>query len=231
MSVWQWKRGRKSHSFRRWRWEVGNRRQEKAFRVWKKGASGKSAERSEVNDAEETLVRSEKVLRLEAILFLSREPMSLRKLASFAGLDGTEETLQCIRDLNRLYDKNHYAFRILEFAGGFQLRARPQFTPWLRRLCSQGGVEHLELPEIRLSAPAMETLSIIAYRQPIIRAEIESIRGVQCGEILRQLLGKDLIRIAGRSTELGRPRLYKTTRKFLEVFGLKSLSQLPRLED
>ncbi|MDO4585393.1 MAG: SMC-Scp complex subunit ScpB [Planctomycetia bacterium] len=226
MSLWQWKR----FASEKWHAKIG-RFPGNFAKPGKKRSSEKLAKHFADKETGEALARTKEMLRLETILFLSREPMSLRKLASFATLESTEKTLQCIRNLNQLYDQHHYAFRILEFAGGFQLRARPQFTPWLRRLCSQGGVENLELPEIRLSAPAMETLAIIAYRQPIIRAEIESIRGVQCGEILRQLLGKDLIRIAGRSTELGRPRLYKTTRKFLEVFGLKSLSQLPRLED
>jgi segregation and condensation protein B len=84
--------------------------------------------------------------------------------------------------------------------------------------------------EVRLSAPAMETLAVVAYRQPVLRAEVEAIRGVQCGEILRQLMERDLVRIAGRSEELGRPFLYGTTRRFLEVFGLRHLDELPRAE-
>src|SRR6185295_14547324 len=82
--------------------------------------------------------------------------------------------------------------------------------------------------EIRLSAPAMETLAVVAYRQPILRAEIESIRGVQCDDILRQLLERDLLRIVGRSEDLGRPLLYGTTKRFLELFGLRNLEELPR---
>ncbi|MDO4570564.1 MAG: SMC-Scp complex subunit ScpB [Planctomycetia bacterium] len=177
----------------------------------------------------DSAVRTPQMLRVEAILFLSREPLNARRLAQLAGIP-SEETLPIIAQLNRLYDSERRAFRILEFAGGYHLRTRPQFTPWLRRLCREQGVEGVESPEIRLSPPAMETLSIVAYRQPIIRAEIEAIRGVQCGELLRLLLSKDLIRISGRSTELGRPRLYKTTKKFLEVFGLKSLAQLPKID-
>ncbi len=168
------------------------------------------------------------MLRVETLLFLSREPLSVKKLAKLLEVQSVAGVKEIIAQLNRFYDENRYAFRVLDFAGGFQLRTRPQFTPWLRRLCHQAGHEHGDEPlEIRLSPPAMETLSIIAYRQPIVRAEIESIRGVQCSEILRQLLGRDLIRIAGRSDELGRPLLYETTRKFLEIFGLKSLAQLP----
>jgi len=178
--------------------------------------------------------RTDFLRSLEALLFLTREPLSARRLAQFLNVEETALVLDAIRTLNQIYDASRTSFRILEFARGFQLRTRPQFTPWLRQLCHQGGVENQESPEIRLSPPALETLAIIAYREayatPVTRAEIEAVRGVQsCMEILRQLLGKDLIRIAGRSTELGRPRLYRTTKKFLEVFGLKSLLQLPKV--
>jgi segregation and condensation protein B len=110
-----------------------------------------------------------------------------------------------------------------EIAGGFQLLTRARFAPWLRRLNST-------VREVRLSAPALETLAVVAYRQPVLRAEIEAIRGVQCGEVLRQLIERDLVRIAGRSEELGRPLLYGTTRQFLQVFGLRHLEDLPRPE-
>lgn len=179
--------------------------------------------------------RTDFMRSLEALLFLTREPLSAHRLAQFLNAEGTSQVIDGIRKLNQIYDGTRTAFRVLEFARGFQLRTRPQFTPWLRQLCRQVGVANQESPEIRLSAPAMETLAIIAYREayatPVTRAEIEAVRGVQsCMEILRQLLGKDLIRIAGRSPELGRPRLYRTTKKFLEVFGLKSLLQLPKVE-
>jgi segregation and condensation protein B len=108
-------------------------------------------------------------------------------------------------------------------AGGFQLMTRPKFAPWLRRLYSAS-------TEVRLSPPAMETLAVVAYRQPVLRAEIEAIRGVQSGEVLRQLIERDLVRIAGRSDELGRPFLYGTTRQFLQVFGLRHLDELPRAD-
>jgi len=98
---------------------------------------------------------------------------------------------------------------------------RSQLAPWLRRLAHVPG-------ETRLSAPALETLAVIAYRQPVGRADIEAIRGVNCGEILRQLMDRDLVRIAGRSEELGRPYLYTTTKRFLELFGLNQLDDLPR---
>ena len=105
-------------------------------------------------------------------------------------------------------------------AGGYQLLSRREFAPWLR---PQAATER----EIRLSPPALETLAVVAYRQPVLRAEVEAIRGVACGEILRQLMDRDLLRIVGRSEELGRPLRYGTTKRFLEVFGLSNLDQLP----
>jgi segregation and condensation protein B len=136
--------------------------------------------------------------------------------------DGTEaRTL--IRRLNDCYDREGSAFRAEEVAGGFQLLTRRKFAGWLRRLVRT----HVET---RLSTPALETLAVVAYRQPVTRAEVEAIRGVQCDEMLRQLMERDLVRIAGRSDELGRPFLYGTTRRFLQFFGLRHLDELPRAE-
>ncbi|MEX0677803.1 MAG: SMC-Scp complex subunit ScpB [Pirellulales bacterium] len=161
--------------------------------------------------------------RLEAVLFLAREPLNTRKLAQLAHLaDGTlARTL--IRRLNRWYDETGSAFAAEELAGGFQLMSRPKFAAWLRRL-------YRWPVEIRLSGPALETLAVVAYRQPVMRAEIEAIRGVDCGEIVRQLMDRNLVRPAGRAEELGRPYLYATTKRFLEVFGLRHLEDLPRAE-
>ena len=157
---------------------------------------------------------------LEAALFLAREPMSCRKLAQLAGLPEGTRTRQLLRELNKRYDQEHSAFCVVEVAEGFQLRTRPEFAPWLARM--QG------VPTaIRLSNPAMETLTVIAYRQPIARAEIDRIRGVQSGDLIRQLLDQGLAKIVGRSEELGRPFLYGTTSQFLQVFGLAGLRDLP----
>ena len=161
--------------------------------------------------------------RLEAILFLAREPLSSRKLSQFANLADGTQARTLVRRLNENYDQLGRAFRVEEVGGGFQLLSRRKFASWLRRLT------HVP-PELRLSAPAMETLAVIAYRQPVLRADIEAIRGVSCGEILRQLMDRDLVRISGRSDELGRPFLYSTTRRFLQTFGLHSLDNLPRVE-
>lgn len=165
--------------------------------------------------------RSGGLTRLEAVLFLADQPLASRKLAQLAGLTDGTKARTLVRTLNRLYDAEGSAFRVEEVAGGFQLMSRSKFAPWLRRL-------HNGPIEIRLSAPAMETLAVVAYRQPVLRADVEAIRGVQCGEILRQLIERDLVRIAGRSEELGRPFLYGTTREFLQVFGLRHLDELPR---
>ncbi|MBI3467017.1 MAG: SMC-Scp complex subunit ScpB [Planctomycetes bacterium] len=161
--------------------------------------------------------------RLEAVLFVAGEPLGSRRLAQLASLADGTEARTLIHRLNRLYDEERSAFRVEEVAGGFQLLTRPQFGPWLRRV-------HRIPVEVRLSAPALETLAVIAYRQPTSRAEIEAIRGVHCGEILRQLMERDLIRITARSEDLGRPFLYATTKRFLQAFGLRHLDELPRAE-
>ncbi len=167
--------------------------------------------------------RTERISRVEAVLFLAKEPLSSRKIANLARLDDGTEARTVVRQLNRLYDMGGCAFRAEEIAGGIQLMTRPGFGPWLRRL--------LQTPaDNRLSSPALETLSVVAYRQPVERSEIEAIRGVQCGDILRQLLERDLIRIVGRSDDLGRPLQYGTTKRFLQVFGVRDLDELPRAD-
>lgn len=166
---------------------------------------------------------NERACRVEAILFLAREPLSARRLSQYANLADGTEARTLIRHLNQQYDERSQAFRIEEIAGGFQLLTRAPFASWLRRL---GHVP----AETRLSVPALETLAVVAYRQPVMRADIEAVRGVNCGEILRQLMERDLIRICGRSEELGRPYLYGTTKRFLQTFGLVDLDHLPRAE-
>src|SRR3972149_85898 len=165
--------------------------------------------------------RDEHLPQLEAVLLLTQQPIASRKLAQLAGLADGTKARTLVRALNRMYDVQGCAFRIEEVAGGFQLMSRAKFAPWLRRL-------HAAWVEVRLSAPAMETLAVVAYRHPFWRAEIEAIRGVQSGEVLRQLIERDLVRIAGRSDELGRPFLYGTTKQFLQVFGLRRLEELAR---
>jgi segregation and condensation protein B len=158
--------------------------------------------------------------RLEAVLFLSREPLTLRKLAQLANLTDGTEARTLLGSLRKRYDERGCAFQVVQLAGGYQLLSRPEFATWLRARAGQA-------PSIRLSTPALETLAVVAYRQPVLRAEVEAIRGVACGEILRQLMDRDLLRIVGRSEELGRPLWYGTTKRFLQEFGLCNLDQLP----
>lgn len=162
--------------------------------------------------------------RLEAILFLAKQPLTSRKLAQLANLADGTEARTLVRSLNRLYDAAHRSFRVEELAGGYQLLTRGKFADWVRRVV--GGDD-----PTRLSTPAMETLAIIAYRQPVLRADVEAIRGVNCGEIIRQLMDRDLVQIRGRSEELGRPFLYGTTAVFLRTFGFRSLEDLPRKDE
>jgi segregation and condensation protein B len=166
-------------------------------------------------------LRDERLARVEALLFVAREPLDSRKIAQLVSLADGTEARTLIRRLNRDYDAQPCAFRVEQVAGGYQILTRPKFGGWLRRL-------HQVPVETRLSAPALETLAVVAYRQPVVRAEVEAIRGVQCGEILRQLMDRDLVRISGRSEDLGRPFLYSTTRRFLQWLGLESLDDLPR---
>ncbi len=164
--------------------------------------------------------RDEFLARVEAALFVADEPLSLRKITQAAGLSDAAEARRLLRKLQELFEASGSAFGIEEVAGGYQLLTRSEFHPWLSRLRRASN-------DLRLTTPARETLAIVAYRQPITRADVEAIRGVQCSEVLRQLMEKGLVRITGRDDSLGRPVLYGTTKKFLQAFGLRSLADLP----
>jgi len=168
-------------------------------------------------------LRSDELARLEAALFLAREPLSTRRLAKLARLtDGTRARV-LIRELKRLQDDAGAAFRVEQLAGGFRLLTRATLGPWVRRLLGTP-------PETRLSAAALETLAIVAYRQPVTRGEIESIRGVGCEDMLRQLMERDFVAIGGRTEDIGRPNVYVTSRRFLQAFGLARIEDLPPVE-
>jgi segregation and condensation protein B len=166
------------------------------------------------------LARDEKMAIVEAALLAADEPLTPRRLATVADLADAAEARRLMRKLQTFYEQDSTAFQVEEIAGGYQLLSRIDFHPWLVRLRRTGH-------EMRLTPALRETLAIVAYRQPIMRADIENIRGVHCGEILRLLMEKGLVRITGRDPSLGRPVLYGTTKKFLQVFGLKSLRDLP----
>jgi len=136
-----------------------------------------------------------------------------------------ERTLEgAVAALNEQYDRTGRSFRIERVASGYRVMTRPEFAPVIAAL-------HRSRAPSRLTRTQLETLSIIAYRQPVTRAELESIRGVACGDVIRALMERQLVKITGRAEELGRPMLYGTTPRFLDVFGLPSLSELPKPEE
>lgn len=160
---------------------------------------------------------------LEALLLAAAEPVSAQRLAGVLGETSAREVRETIAGLNAEYEASARGFRVEEIAGGFQLRTLPELAPWLQKLRPQ--------PPLRLSRAALETLAIIAYRQPITRAELEHVRGVDVGAVVTNLVERRLVRIAGHREVPGRPMLYATTPRFLEIFGLASLSDLPTLRE
>jgi len=160
---------------------------------------------------------------VEAVLFASDEPLSAERLANITETS-TRQIRRHVNDLNGKYKVHSNAFRIEEIAGGYQMLTLSPYNYWLKKLLRARS-------ESKLSPAALETLAIIAYKQPVIRADIEAIRGVAVGEIVHGLMDKGLVKIVGRAEVLGRPMLYGTTKKFLEVFGLNSLKDLPKIEE
>lgn len=160
---------------------------------------------------------------IEALLFSSDTPLSAARLAELAGDGSTRNVTRRIAALNEKYAAAGLSFRIEEIARGYQMMTLPAYRPWLEKLNHQR-------TQTRLSPAALETLAIIAYKQPTTRADIESIRGVACGEVLNRLREMGLVRIVGRAEIVGRPMLYGTTRRFLDIFGLADLDELPPME-
>ncbi len=169
------------------------------------------------------LVREPALALLEAVLLIADEPLPIRKLVQVTGLSGAPAARRLLKKLQEHYDRDGSAFELEELAGGFQLMTRPEYHRWLTSL-------KRSQQELKLTTASRETLAIVAYRQPIMRADIEAIRGVHCGETLRLLMEKGVVKIVGRDDSLGRPVLYGTTKKFLQVFGLKSLKDLPHVD-
>ncbi len=162
--------------------------------------------------------------KIEAAIFTSDRALSAGKLAEALGLAAGKLVIDGIDRLNRVYADTGRAFRIEAVAGGYRVLTLPEHADVLAAL-------HKTKGQSKLSAAALETLAIVAYKQPVLRAELESIRGVACGETLRSLLERHLIKIVGRAEEIGRPMLYGTTKHFLELFGLATLKDLPKVED
>jgi len=160
---------------------------------------------------------------IEAVLFASDEPLTTERLAKIAETT-VRQVKHHIESLNEKYTANKNAFRIETIAGGYQMLTLGCYNVWLKKLLR-------DRTDSKLSPAALETLAIIAYKQPVIRADIEAIRGVAAGEMIRGLIYKGLVKIVGRAEVLGRPMLYGTTKKFLETFGLNSLKDLPKIEE
>jgi segregation and condensation protein B len=160
---------------------------------------------------------------VEAVLFASDESLTPARLSEIVGTN-VRQLRKHIDDLNEKYKANNNAFRIEQIAGGYQMLTLGEYNHWLKKLVRARD-------DGKLSQPALETLAIIAYKQPIIRADIEAIRGVAAGEMIRNLMYKGLVKITGRAEIVGRPMLYGTTKKFLEVFGLNALKDLPKAEE
>jgi|GEM_PF-752558 len=160
---------------------------------------------------------------LEALLFASDVPLSAAKISQTLGLDSPRAVKLAVEELNEIYNQREAAFRIEERAGGYQILTLPQYAQYIQRLMRKRD-------EGRLTPAALETLAIIAYKQPILRVDVEAIRGVACGEVIRTLMEYNLVKIVGRAEDVGRPMLYGTSKHFLEVFGLSSLKDLPNAD-
>jgi segregation and condensation protein B len=156
---------------------------------------------------------------VEALLFVSEEPLTVERLTKIISEAQTGELRQALEDLAAEYEARQGGYFLNQVAGGYQFRTRPEYMEWIKRL--------LQPKPLHLSKAALETLAIIAYKQPVIRSDIENIRGVDCGGVLRVLLERKFVRVLGRRELPGRPLIYATTKRFLEVFGLKNLEDLP----
>jgi segregation and condensation protein B len=163
-------------------------------------------------------------LQVEAALMTTDRAIPAAKLSDLLGKVGAKAVNQAVASLNQTYQDTGRSFRIEQVANGLQILTLPEFADVMTSL-------HKTRSAGRLTPAAMETLAIIAYKQPILRVQIEAIRGVASGEVVRSLMERRLVKITGRSDEIGRPMLYGTTRTFLETFGLSSLKDLPKPED
>lgn len=210
--------------------ETGDGTQTDDSETMSKDEGGESVDiQTEDADGTSVLAESENVETtvesvIEAVLFASDEPLTEARLAGVVELGTGKQVRECIENLNNKYRANNSAFRIEKIAGGYQMLTLSVYNSWLQKLLRAR-------TDSKLSQAALETLAIIAYKQPIIRADVEAIRGVAAGEVIRSLMYKGLVKIVGRAEVLGRPLLYGTTKKFLEVFGLNTLKDLPKIEE
>jgi segregation and condensation protein B len=172
------------------------------------------------NDRERSRLEAD----IEALLFASDTPLSIQRLSTLTGGSPPKEIREAIQTLERFYRETDRSFSIVEIAGGYQITTLPAFAGTVSAMFRSRR-------KPKLSQAALETLAIVAYRQPISRLDIESIRGVNCDGVLATLTERDLIAISGRGEGLGRPYLYSTTSTFLEYLGLKDYRELPSMEE
>jgi segregation and condensation protein B len=160
---------------------------------------------------------------IESLLFVSDAPLTVDQIKSVLEMDDRNAIRAVLATLTEEYDSQKRGFFLSEVAGGFQFRTRPEYRQWARRV--------KQSKPARLSRAAMETLAIVAYKQPVLRSDVEHLRGVDCGGTLRTLLERGIVRVLGRKDLPGRPMVYGTSKRFLEMFDLKDLTNLPTLKD
>jgi len=160
---------------------------------------------------------------VEALLFVSDQPLSAAKISEVVGLE-EEEVKQLLEDLANEYQRADRGFQLREVAGGYRMYSHPAYAPYIEKLI-------LSFDHRRLTQAALETLSIIAYKQPVTRADVAAVRGVNSDGVINTLINRDLIREVGRQDAPGQPIIYGTTHRFLESFGLKSVDELPPLDE
>ncbi|MDD5128374.1 MAG: SMC-Scp complex subunit ScpB [Candidatus Omnitrophica bacterium] len=161
---------------------------------------------------------------IEALIFVSEKPVTIEQIKKVLGIPDAPSVRKVIDELKSEYEIQNRGLRIVEIAGGFQMIAATVFSPFLKKLFKYRFSD-------KLSKPALESLAIIAYKQPLTKSEIESLRNVNVDGVMKSLLDKNLIRICGRKKIAGRPFVFGTTRQFLEHFGLKSLDDLPKMDE
>jgi segregation and condensation protein B len=163
---------------------------------------------------------------LEALLFVSERPLNLKELKELIKTDyaDTDNIENILNELKEKFANSNKPYEIKFVADGWTFATKPQYSPWIKKLFKEKSV-------LKLSPSALETLAIIAYKQPIMRAEIDEVRGVESSGVIDTLLDRKLIKVTGRKEALGKPLLYGTTQDFLKHFGLAHLSELPLIED
>ena len=161
---------------------------------------------------------------IEALLFSSSQPLTGKKIKQILRGAGIQNLPKLIEEINKDYEEKGAVWRIEQISGGYTMMTLPDFSPWIRKLITKKNDD-------KLSQAALESLAVVAYRQPITRAEVDAVRGVSSGSMLKTLIDKGLLRIAGQAEVPGRPLLYGTSQKFLDIFGLGSLKDLPKEQD